>query len=50
MTEPGAAVTHYTGIPGQLEPFEWALYEERLTSFLMVNHVLDNDKVHAFLA
>lgn len=40
---------------GQLEPLDgsasdWASYEERLTSFLIVNKFPDGDKVHAFLS
>ncbi|KAK8788839.1 hypothetical protein V5799_021384 [Amblyomma americanum] len=55
MTGAEAAVTHFTGRLGQLEPFDesasdWASYEERLTSFLMVSPVLDSVKVHAFLS
>ncbi|KAK8770812.1 hypothetical protein V5799_012723 [Amblyomma americanum] len=39
---------------GQMEPFDvstndWASYEERLTSFLIVNRVPEGDRVHAFL-
>ncbi|XP_049519491.1 uncharacterized protein LOC125943947 [Dermacentor silvarum] len=55
MTGAEAAVTHFAGRLGQLEPFDesasdWASYEERLTSFLIVNRVPDGDKVHAFLS
>ncbi|XP_077548123.1 uncharacterized protein LOC144160897 [Haemaphysalis longicornis] len=55
MTGAEAAGTHFVGRLGQLEPFDesgtdWASYEERLTSFLIVNRVPDSDKVHAFLS
>ncbi|KAH9379181.1 hypothetical protein HPB48_015370 [Haemaphysalis longicornis] len=55
MTGAEAARTHFVGRLGQLEPFDesgtdWAPYEERLTSFLIVNRVPDSDKVHAFLS
>ncbi|XP_075732701.1 uncharacterized protein LOC142775232 [Rhipicephalus microplus] len=55
MTEPEAAGMHFARRLGQVEPFDdsisdWASYEERLTSFLIVNHVPDSNKVHAFLS
>ncbi|XP_075723778.1 uncharacterized protein LOC142765853 [Rhipicephalus microplus] len=45
--------THFAGRMEQLEPFnesarDWASYEERFTSFPIVNRVPDSDKVHAF--
>ncbi|KAH6947111.1 hypothetical protein HPB50_017093 [Hyalomma asiaticum] len=38
-----------------MEPFDvsttdWASYDERLTSFLIVNRVPEGDRVHAFLS
>ncbi|KAH8042645.1 hypothetical protein HPB51_024922 [Rhipicephalus microplus] len=55
MTEAEAVGTRFAGRLGQLEPFDesasdWASYEERLTSFLIVNRVPYSDKVHAFLS
>ncbi|KAM7300563.1 uncharacterized protein ISCGN_016174 [Ixodes scapularis] len=49
------AGTHFAGRMGYLEPFDesssdWASYDERLTSFLIVNGVPESDKVHAFLS
>lgn len=40
---------------GHIEPFDestsdWPSYEERLTSFLLVNRIAKDDKVHAFLS
>ncbi|XP_075732500.1 uncharacterized protein LOC142775065 [Rhipicephalus microplus] len=54
MTETEAQGMHFAGRLGQLELFDesdsnWASYEERLTSFLIVNRVPDSDKVHMFL-
>lgn len=49
------AGTHFAGRMGYLEPFDesssdWASYDERLTSFLIVNGVPESEKVHAFLS
>lgn len=49
------AVTQLVGRLGHIEPFDestsdWPSYEERLKSFLLVNRIPEDDKVHAFLS
>ncbi|XP_049519786.1 uncharacterized protein K02A2.6-like [Dermacentor silvarum] len=53
--EASAGSTQFAAHLGQMEPFDvskndWASYEERLTSFLIVNRVPEGDRVHAFLS
>ncbi|XP_072140440.1 uncharacterized protein [Dermacentor andersoni] len=53
--EASAGSTQFAAQLGQMEPFDvstndWASYEERLTSFLIVNRVPEGDRVHAFLS
>ncbi|XP_070397463.1 uncharacterized protein [Dermacentor albipictus] len=49
------AVAQIVGRLGHIEPFDestsdWPSYEERLSSFLQVNRIPEDDKVHAFLS
>lgn len=55
MEGPAAAgaVTQIVGRLGHIESFDesasdWPSYEERLSSFLQVNRIPEDDKVHAF--
>lgn len=57
MEGPAAAgaVTQIVGRLGHIESFDesasdWPSYEERLSSFLQVNRIPEDDKVHAFLS
>ncbi|KAH7939596.1 hypothetical protein HPB52_014806 [Rhipicephalus sanguineus] len=57
MDGPAAAgvVTQVVGRLGHIEPLDestsdWPSYEERLSSFLQVNRIPEDDKVHAFLS
>ncbi|XP_070377216.1 uncharacterized protein [Dermacentor albipictus] len=50
-----AGSTQFAAQLGHMEPFDvstndWASYEERLTSFLIVNRIPEGDRVHAFLS
>ncbi|XP_070381535.1 uncharacterized protein [Dermacentor albipictus] len=53
--EASAGSTQFAAQLGHMEPFDvssndWASYEERLTSFLIVNRIPEGDRVHAFLS